>query len=230
MMRWTPLVRPLPNLARIKAFLDRSPAQAPSPRRGYPVGLVFRRPIRAVANHLTYTTALSYAPRVDLHLERQESHYAPLTASTTFLRTVQTRVTREIQREVRLLVRRTEFHRQTVERREARNAPALMTTVPITPLQPVRRETPMAYPRLSTPMKGQGRSGDPQDARPAPSAAASSPWGEPLPTQGRRPQTAPETWTLPAPEMARLTSAVSNQVISQLERRALSFRERSGRV
>ena len=88
----------------------------------------------------------------------------------------------------------------------------------------------MAYPRLPTPMKGQDRPSTHEDARPTPTAAETSHWGERVPALGSSPQGTPGAWTLPAPEMARITSAVSNQVISQLERRALSFRERSGRV
>ncbi|MBA2673559.1 MAG: hypothetical protein H0U68_07720, partial [Ramlibacter sp.] len=37
-------------------------------------------------------------------------------------------------------------------------------------------------------------------------------------------------WALPPRELARITASVSHQVIGQLERRALSLRERSGRV
>ncbi|BAO90270.1 hypothetical protein [Caballeronia cordobensis] len=52
---------------------------------------------------------------------------------------------------------------------------------------------------------------------------------------GREPPRAAGTpagaaWSLPAQELARLTATVSHRVISELEHRALSFRERNGRL
>ena len=211
-----------PALARHRAFIAARRAGPRPVLPGTAIARVLLRLPTVGASYPTWLTLLLTArstPPAGVATAVRAPGVAPTV--TRVLHTL-----RERQRHT-TVYRRDSVLRQTLRERVRE---AIVATVPaLPPMAPgsPRADARPAFPRLPTVVTRStpGRS----DPGRSPATAAPTPAG-PLPTTSP-PSAAPPPvagWPLTPPTLAQLTQAVSAQVVGQLERRALSFRERRG--
>ncbi len=236
-----PLLRALPAavaspLARHRAFLGLRAAGGREDLRLSPLERVLRRAPRPVVQH---TSLLLQA----FHLRQS--------LRQLHVRNVWARQEAPVRQQ--LLVRMRDARAGAIAPQARQQAVPRMATVPRQPVaaQGMRdRQAPAfaqrAEPALSAVLRrAEVRAAYPRVgatlARPPAARAAEAQARQhadfPVPSAGhdalRPPRGTPaaaQDWTVPPRELARITASVSHQVIGQLERRALSLRERSGRV
>jgi hypothetical protein len=224
-------------LARHRAFLGLRAAGARAALRPPPLERVLRRPPRPLVAH---TSLVLQA----FHLWQSQRHLHWRSVSQRLVAPARQLVL--VREQAARAGGGTPQARQAVPRAAAtllvsgaaqgtQGHPAPVPGRPAAPALPLvvrRAEARAAYPRVGTTLAR------PSAAR-ADAAPARAPRTEALaPVDARDPTRAPraalaqaqQDWTLPPRELARITASVSDQVIGQLERRALSLRERSGRI
>ncbi|MES2938109.1 MAG: hypothetical protein V4864_10525 [Pseudomonadota bacterium] len=238
-----PLLRALPDaaaspLARHRAFLGLR-AVGGGARAGQclsPLERVLRRTPRPVVRHTALLLQAFHLWRSQRHLHVQNlsaRHVSPV-RQMLLVRIQQTRANAAA-----LQARHTTQHPAFVPQRpdgefRPRNqpAPALARRAEAALPAVLRRaEARAAYPRVGTALARPpaARAADAQ-TRPQHADFPASAGGHDALRAPRNTPAAGPDWTLPPRELARVAASVSHQVIGQLERRALSLRERSGRV
>jgi hypothetical protein len=236
MQRWTSarigssVVAPVSSLVaqRHRRFLaqrvcgQRRTAQAAALER------VLRRLQRVVLNHIALALHAAFALRHSAHV-----HHEPHRINTSALQPHITppsllRVLRERSSEQHGEYRFTQQHWLLRERVLQLQQQRLL--LPQAERVVVHRtELRSTYPRVATAVAQPAAVRDSKtEARKTPDTASTTAAAR----DAARPTNPPAaaTWPLPPQELARLTASVSNQVIAQLERRALSARERGGRL
>jgi hypothetical protein len=218
--------------ARHRSFLARRWLS----RRGHdaaPLPLVLRQPARWSVRNNTVLLRLAVQPARTLLVHRQTVRLQAGAAGRAAGATARVLHSRHVQHELRI-------------EKSVRLVQPMPTALPIRPLAagapalPVRRpaalphevlrtriERQAAYPRLPAAL---ARSPSAEAARSA-SARAASVADREESVRGPAGRTAaepPKDWSLPPMELARITSRLTDHVIEQLERRALSYRERGG--
>lgn len=230
MHAWTSPWLPMPLQARHRDFLSRRVCgQQRRSDPGVPLERVIRQPSRSLVHNLFVAMRLSTSLRTVLQ-----------TLSTTQRLTQQHSQRNENHREsIRLLTER--ISREAAGRPDSRRPDPLSrepvlkirehTVAAFTVIRPQvhRVEARVAYPRVTAALARQVASGE-RRSQVATSVTASVADVQPRPASRDIARAASISWPLPPQELARLTTSVSAQVISQLERRALSLRERSGRA
>lgn len=220
----------LPILARHRGFLSRLAGGSRPAMPAVPVTQVLRRPQRLVLQRLALHVQAHPVWRIAVHQQAVLQRIVPPAPMQVTLQQPLLRLLRERGVERPLLHSHTERHAQHTQRLlQLVAAPA---PVPGSAAQGValRVQVQQAYPKLSTavaPWAGVRHSGPD-----APAAARSPDIASVRAGDAARSAAAPTSaaWPPPPLELARFTAAVSHQVVQQLERSALSARERSGRV
>lgn len=227
MTRWILPPSSSPVLARHRGFL----AQRAGGRRpvapGTALERVLRRPQRMVLNRFGLALNASFALRHRKQLQAASTRARAPAASVhlhpTALRTVVRERGGERDRDHRV-----ERHHESWRERVLRLTQQHHPLVRIERIVVQRTERHGAYPRVATALAQTAPVRDSAAVARKPANVTVSHGNEHEAVRtALRP--APAAWPLPPQELARLTASVSDQVISQLERRALSFRERSGR-
>lgn len=227
MTRWILPPVSSPVLARHRGFLAQRAGGRRTVAPGTALERVLRRPQRMVLNHFALALNASFALRHSTQLHpaspRAQASAASVHLHPIALRTLVRERGGERHREHRVERHHALLRERVLRLRQQHHLLARTERIVVQ-----RSERHGAYPRVATALA------QPASVRDS-AAAARKPVGTTA-SHGNERETvrtalspAPAAWPLPPQELARLTASVSHQVISQLERRALSFRERSGR-
>lgn len=187
---------------------------------------VLLRPIRALTGQVSLAWHAAYFLRRHLHHHETAGLATPPAVpvpapSQSTLKLLRERI---IERHLHFAHRQDRFH----SRDNLVPAPAQIQRVPAPrSLSLTLRQT--AYPHITTVLAqaANARADTARDSASRETAPAVA-WSQHT-ARGNEAQVS-QPWTLPLQELTRITQSVSSQVINQLERRALSFRERSGRL
>jgi len=224
------LPRPVLPLARHRDFLSRLACWPRPTMPGTPLERVLLRPPRLVQQNVWLAVQATLALRHPVHLP--PALQRPMLPATPGLAMQQQllRVLRERAIEQHSAHRHAEQQQWRQRHQLVLQAPAARMQVPAAaPPAMHQAQVRRAYPPVATAVvqPGGARGKGAEGHRPA--QAAIGPAAEPGALRaGTAP--APGAWPPPPLELARFTAAVSQQVMHQLERRALSARERSGRL
>jgi hypothetical protein len=227
MKRWTqpPMVFPAP--VRHRAFLaQRAGGQRPI-AHGVALERVLRRPQRMVLNRFALALNTFFALRHISHVHPSEQRAQALAASVHLNPTVWRTVVRERSGK-RHSEHRVERHYSIWQEMvlRLREQQRLLARTERFVVQ--RAERSGAYPRVATAVAQPAALPDGAAAT-RKSAHTTAKHGAERDAVRAAVSPAPMAWPLPPRDFALMTASVSQEVISQLERRAVALRERSGR-
>lgn len=227
MKRWALPSMELPALARHRAFLAQRACGQRLIAPATALEGVLRRPIRMVLNRFAFSLKTPFTLRQVSHVH-QSLHRAQVHAASVHLNPTAWRTAVRERGGERHSEHRVEQHHLTLRERVQRLREQQQGSVRVEHSVVRRALCNGGYPRLATAVAQPGVLRDGAAARGESANSAAIRGAE---RNGARSavSSAPTAWPLPPRDLARLTASVSDEVISQLERRAVALRERSGR-